>query len=97
MEKDLVMYRAFVDEMIKIAVTRSQREWRKEEAARLAAEEGGHTAYQQKLVDAHRKLKLRPRYLKDISRGGEEAGVDLMMGDAGNKALPGGYTVRKLY
>jgi hypothetical protein len=64
---------AFRDEMMKIAVTRSVKEWR---AANAAGDQG--TAGQ--IAQASGQLGLKPRYLHDISQGGEEAGVDKMMG-----------------
>src|SRR5580658_2060000 len=85
--------RAFRDELQKIAVTRSVKEWR-------AAQGAGDAGTAGQIAGASHQLGLKPRYLKDISTGGEEAGVDLMMG---HKAGPtgetneGGLLARKLY
>lgn len=82
----------------KLAKTRAA-----EEAAK--ALQAGDAATAEEIARGYRKLYLAPRYVKDISIGGGEAGVDLMMGvprtpDAGK--LPSGskdssFVVRKLY
>lgn len=73
-------YGAFLDELEKIAVTRSVQEWRKAQGA-------GDIAGADAIAQAHGQLGAKPRYLEDISLGGAEAGVDKMMGSAG--AQPG--------
>jgi hypothetical protein len=87
-------FEAFYDELSKIAKTRSVKEW---QAATAAGDQG--TADQ--IAQASGKLGLKPRQLQDVSSGGAEAGVDLMMG---HKTVPGtgeanqsGYVARKLY
>jgi len=74
-------FHAFLDELEKIAVTRSVQEWRKATA-------GGDTAGADAIAQAHGALGAKPRYLEDISLGGAEAGVDKMMGSAGAQAGP---------
>lgn len=70
---------AFTDELEKIAVTRGVQEWRKATAA-------GDAAGADQIARGHAQLGAKPRYLEDISLGGEEAGVDKMMGRAGAPA-----------
>jgi hypothetical protein len=72
---------SFVDELEKIALTRSVKEWRASSAA-------GDTAGANQIAQGSAQLGLKPRYLQDISMGGEEAGVDKMMGHAGAAGLP---------
>ena len=88
---------AFFDELEKIAKTRAQKEWMKEQVLQKAKGVLGHTKFQNEIAEAYGNLKLAPRYLDDISKGGEEAGVDLMMGAVNNKKMTGGYAVRKMY
>lgn len=73
---------AFLDELEKIAVTRSVLEWR---AANAAGDQAGADA----IAQAHGQLGAKPRYLEDISLGGAEAGVDKMMGSAGAQPVAG--------
>lgn len=76
---------------LKTAATRAVKEWR---AATAAGQQG--TAGQ--IAQASGQLGLKPRYLKDISSGGAEAGVDLMMGHTGGAETPAsGLIARKLY
>lgn len=75
-------FAAFLDELEKIAVTRSVQEWRSMNAA-------GDTAGADAIAKAHGQLGAKPRYLEDISLGGAEAGVDKMMGTAGAQAGAG--------
>lgn len=67
---------SFLDELEKIAVTRSVKEWRGMQSA-------GNTGGADQLAQASGQLGLKPRYLQNISEGGMEAGVDKMMGRAG--------------
>jgi len=78
----------------KIAATRAVKEWQ-------AANAAGNQAGADQIAKGYGDLGLKPRQLKDISPGGAEAGVDLMMG---RKAVPStgevnqsGYVARKLY
>lgn len=87
-------FEAFYDELSKIAVTRSVKEWQKANAS-------GDKVTADQIAQGSGQLGLKPRQLKDISTGGEEAGVDLMMG---HKTVPStgeknesGYLARKLY
>ena len=80
---------AFFDELEKLSAPTMVRAWRDAMAS-------GDTAHADQIASAYGKLDLKPRYLKDISGGGAEAGVDLMMG----KDAPsghGGLMARKLY
>jgi len=78
-----VLKDAFLDELEKIAVTRSVKEWR-------AAQGAGNTAAADQIAQGAGQLGLKPRYLENISGGGMEAGVDKMMGAAGfNQAQAG--------
>jgi hypothetical protein len=72
-------YHSFLDELEKIALTRSVKEWRGATAA-------GDTGTADQIARGHAQLGAKPRYLEDISLGGEEAGVDKMMGHAGAPA-----------
>ena len=81
--------RAFANELRKIAAPRATKEW---QAAMARGDEGTADA----IAKAYGDIQAKPRYLKDVSRGGYEAGVDLMMGGA-KEELPGGYIIRKLY
>lgn len=58
----------------KEAATRAVKEWRKADAA-------GDTGTADAIAKGYGDLNLKPRYLKDVSIGGAEAGVDQMMGD----------------
>lgn len=87
-------YASFLDEFRKIAATRAVKEWQKATA-------GGDQATADQIAHGYGQLGLKPRQLKDVSIGGGEAGVDLMMG---RKAVPStgevnqsGYIARKLY
>jgi hypothetical protein len=71
--------RVVLDELEKIALTRSVKEWR---AANAAGNEGAAN----QIAQGSAQLGNKPRYLEDISLGGEEAGVDKMMGHAGAQA-----------
>lgn len=73
---------AFLDELEKIAATRSVKEWRALNAA-------GDTAGADAIAAGHAQLGAKPRYLEDISLGGAEAGVDKMMGSAAAPAAAG--------
>jgi uncharacterized protein YycO len=75
----------------KASSTRLQREWQKVH--------GTDKAFADNMARASGELGLKPRYLKDVSIGGNEAGVDLMMGapQTGHAPLAGGYAVRKMY
>lgn len=80
--------------MPKVAATRAVKEWQKAQA-------GGDQMTSDQIAKGYGDLGLKPRQLKDVSTGGEEAGVDLMMG---RKAVPStgevnqsGYVARKLY
>ena len=73
---------SFLDELTKIAATRSVKEWR---AANAAGDQGTADA----IAAGHAQLGAKPRYLEDISLGGAEAGVDKMMGSAGAPAAAG--------
>lgn len=81
---------AFLSEFEKLAKTRAAAEWQ-------AAHARGDTGMTDSIAGVYGKLGLRPRYLKDVSPGGAEAGVDLMMGAPMGKQLPGGYVARKMY
>lgn len=90
-----VTLRAFSNELEKIAVTRGVQEWR-------AAMARGDEAAANQIAQGYGQLGARPRYLKDVSLGGQEAGVDLMMGHApalGPRMTenPSGLVARKLY
>ena len=74
-----LLIRSCCDELEKIAVTRSVKEWR---AATAAGNEGAAN----QIARGSAQLGNKPRYLEDISLGGEEAGVDKMMGHAGAPA-----------
>lgn len=74
-----LLIRSCCDELEKIAVTRSVKEWR---AATAAGNEGAAD----QIARGSAQLGNKPRYLEDISLGGEEAGVDKMMGHAGAPA-----------
>lgn len=78
----------------KAAANRSVKEWRSMQAA-------GNTAGADQLAKAYGGLGNSPRYLRDISLGGSEAGVDQMMGRVANPvtgaANDSGYLARKLY
>lgn len=71
----------FFSEVEKLAATRAVKEWR-------AAQEAGNVAGANQIAQGYGQLGLSPRYLKDVSSGGSEGGVDLMMGRAGG-AVPG--------
>lgn len=81
---------AFLVELEKLARTRAATEW-------AAAQARGDTAGANQIASGYGQLGLRPRYLKDVSQGGAEAGVDLMMGAPKGQQLPGGYVARKMY
>ena len=66
---------AFRAEFEKTAITRAAVEAQKALAA-------GNVAGAQQIGQAYGKAGLKPRYLKDVSLGGQEAGVDLMMGSS---------------
>jgi hypothetical protein len=88
-----VSIHAFRDELGKIAATRSVKEWR-------ASQGAGDTGTAGAIAGASHQLGLKPRYLKDVSTGGEEAGVDLMMGHRTGptgESNQGGLLARKLY
>lgn len=87
---DLVRTCSMRDELTKIAKTRAAKEWQ-------AATAKGDRSTADAIAKAYGDLELAPRQLKDISTGGAEAGVDLMMGQAGDRKLPGGYIARKMY
>jgi hypothetical protein len=78
----------------KIAATRAVKEWQKAQA-------GGDQGSADAIAKGYGDLNLKPRQLKDVSMGGEEAGVDLMMGKKFNPTTgegnEGGYLARKLY
>jgi len=80
----------FLAEFEKLAKTRAAAEWQ-------AAQARGDSGMANDIAAGYGKLKLRPRYLKDVSQGGAEAGVDLMMGAPMGQQLPGGYVARKIY
>lgn len=85
--------KALLDELQKIAATRSVKEWR-------AASASGDQATAGAIAGGAHQLGLKPRYLKDVSTGGEEAGVDLMMGHRAGptgESNDGGLLARKLY
>lgn len=87
------LWTAFADELEKIAATRSVKEWR-----RLQAK--GDTEGAAQVARASGDLGLKPRYLEDISSGGEEAGVDKMMGrvrSPSGEVNESGVLARKLY
>lgn len=105
------MNHSFFDELRKIAATRSVKEWR---AASGLDPRTGQNGQQLSLFDkgpydpahaaaiagASHQLGSKPRYLKDLSTGGEEAGVDLMMGHRAGptgESNQGGLLARKLY
>ena len=89
--------------LMKLAAEKTAKTRAAEEAAK--ALQAGDAATAEEIARGYRKLDLAPRHVKDISIGGGEAGVDLMMGvprtaDAGK--LPSGskdssFVVRKLY
>jgi hypothetical protein len=79
----------------KLAADRATKEVRRALAA-------GNTETAGQIAGAYRKLELKPRYVKDISGGGQEAAVDLLMGaypsKPGAPGIPkGGFIARKLY
>lgn len=71
----------FLDELEKIAITRSVQEWR-------SAAGAGNQGQADQIARASGQLGLKPRYLENISEGGMEAGVDKMMGRAGFNQQP---------
>lgn len=82
---------AFLDELTKIARTRAAVEARKALAQ-------GDLGTAQHIAKGYGQLGLAPRYVKDVSGGGEEAGVDLMMGRRVGPTDTGeGLMARKLY
>lgn len=83
---------AFQSEYEKIALTRSVKEWR--------GAVGSNPAYADQIAQSSGQLGLKPRFLENISGGGNEAAVDKMMGSVSpGSAGPneGGYLARKLY
>lgn len=78
----------------KEAANRSVKEWRSMQAA-------GDSGGADQLAKAYGGLGNKPRYLKDISLGGSEAGVDQMMGRVSNPNTgavnDSGYLARKMY
>lgn len=86
-----IVEQAFLDELEKISATRSAIEARKAMAA-------GDLDTAGEIARRHGSLGLKPRYVQDISLGGQEAGVDLMMGRrAGPYQQAEGLFVRKMY
>jgi hypothetical protein len=84
----------------KIAKTRAQKE-------AIKALEHGDSVTADTIAKGYGDLGLKPRALKDVHRGGQEAAVDLMMGAAGGqgsgagysggKNMSNGYVIRKMY
>lgn len=82
---------AMVDELQKIARTRLVKEWQSLNAA-------GNQAGADAVAQASGNLGLKPRFLKNLSGGGQEAAVDLTMGvprQGGGDVS--GYVAKKLY
>ncbi len=84
-----ILRTSILDELDKIAATRSVREWR-------SASGAGNQAYADQIAQASGQLGLKPRYLENVSGGGMEAAVDKMMGSAGG-ANQSGYVAQKIY
>lgn len=97
-------------ELVKLARVRAVREWQALDAQRTQAQNSGNVqaaqAAQQQMDSIARgygNLELAPRHIRDISAGGQEAGVDLMMGHRQPSLTQsmegpnqGGYVVRKM-
>lgn len=81
-EAEAVIKDSFLEPLLKVALTRSVKEWR-------AANAAGNTGQADAIAQGAGQLGLKPRQLKDVSIGGAEAGVDQMMGHAGH-VQPGG-------
>jgi hypothetical protein len=87
----LPINQAFVVEFEKSARTRAQQEVRRALAA-------GDEATAGTIAKGYGRLGLAPRYVKDISGGGQEAAVDMMMGKrTGPSQEVQGLFARKLY
>lgn len=75
----------------KTAATRAVREWR-------ALQSGYRSEDADAIAQGYGQLGLKPRFLENLSGGGQEAAVDLRMGRAmGPEANPSGYVAAKLY
>lgn len=86
-----VALRGMLSELEKIAKTRAAREAQK---ALAAGDVGGA----KDIAQAYKKLELSPRYLKDVSPGGVEGAVDLLMGHhQGMDPDASGLIARKMY
>lgn len=99
-----------VDQLVKIAKVRAVKEWQaldaqREKATRAGNQQAAQSAQQQmdQIARGYGDLGQAPRHVKPISAGGQEAGVDLMMGrreapitQSMEGANQGGYLVRKV-
>lgn len=86
--------------LLKTSATRAVKEWQQAQQAVAAggAAAGDAKAYQDQIAAGYGQLGLRPRQLRDVSLGGEEAAVDLMMGQAPKGKMDDtGYVIRKMY
>lgn len=93
-EAEVAIAASFLAPLLKEGRSRSAKEYRMATAA-------GDTDHAANVARASGQLGMAPRHVGDISEGGGEAGVDLMMGRASNPTTgavnESGLAARKLY